>query len=267
MPPQMFAMIKAEVAAVFGRWSGRGALALALVVGLLAVGGLEGASRAAENVQANGSPAASFLKIDWSTCVAWGLQARNFFILPLLIVLSGASSLSGELKENTLREVLVRPVPRWSIVFAKVCALALLSLCTLVITATTAVAGGAAIFPTEGTISGQLAGFAMSWLSDLGLITMTLLVASFSRSVGGVVVGLALYLGIDWGLGALLGFLGNFGVEWAPVVQDFLPGTALKAWADWEGLAFEPKRVGALLGWTALTWVLATIRVQKMDVP
>mgnify|MGYP000279783735 FL=1 len=266
MPPQLFAMIRAEVHAVFGRWSGRGALAVALIVGLLAVGGLEAASRAADSVEANGSPAASLLTVDWSTCVAWALQARNFFVLPLLLVLAGASSLSGELKENTLREVLVRPVPRWSVIFAKVCALSLLSLSTLLLTSTSAVAGGFIMFATEESITGQLQGFALSWLSDIGLITMTLLVASFSRSVGGVVVGLALYLMVDWLLGALLGFIGKLGVEWAPVVQDFLPGTALQAWADWD-TGFEPKRVGALVVWTLLTWVLATVRVNRMDVP
>ena len=266
MPPQLFAMIKAECAAVFGRWSGRGALAVALIVGLLAVGGLEAAARAADSVEANGTPAASLLKVDWATCVAWSLQARNFFVLPLLLVLAGASSLSGELKENTLREVLVRPVPRWSVVVAKVCALSLLSLATLVLTSASSLAGGFVMFATEEAITGQLAGFAMSWLSDICLITMTLLVASFSRSVGGVVVGLALYLMVDWLLGKLLGFLGNFGVDWAPVVQDFLPGTALQAWADWDA-GFEPKRVVALVLWTGITWAIATMRVQKMDVP
>lgn len=266
MPPQMFAMIRAEVMAVFGRWSGRGALVVALLVGLLAVGGLEMADRAAENLDANGTPAASLLVTDWSTCVAWALQARNFFVLPLLLVLSGASSLSGELKENTLREVLVRPVPRWSVIVAKVVALALLSLATLLLTATASVAGGAVMFAMDETITGQLSGFAMSWLSDIGLITMTLLVASFSRSVGGVVVGLALYLMVDWLFGTLLGFIGKLGVEWAPIVQDVLPGTALQAWSDWDA-GFEPKRVGALLVWTLLTWGLATWRVQRMDVP
>ncbi|HCH66854.1 MAG TPA: hypothetical protein DFR83_28885, partial [Deltaproteobacteria bacterium] len=106
----MLAMIRAEIVAVFGRWSGRGALVVALAVGLLAVGGLEMASRAADNINANGTPAASMLTVDWATCVAWSLQARNFFVLPLLIALAGASTLSGELKENTLREILVRPV-------------------------------------------------------------------------------------------------------------------------------------------------------------
>jgi ABC-type transport system involved in multi-copper enzyme maturation permease subunit len=266
MPAQMLSMIRAEIAAIFGRWSGRGALVLALVVGLFAVGALEAASRVADNVNANGSPAASMLTVDWATCVAWSLQARNFFVLPLLIVLAGASTLSGELKENTLREVLVRPVPRWSVVFAKVSALAVLSLATLVLTAVAAVGGGAVMFPMEESITGHLTGFAMSWLSDLGLITMTLFVASFSRSVGGVVVGLALYLIGDWLLGGLLGFIGQLGVDWAPIVKDFLPGTALQAWKDWD-VGFESKRVGALVAWTLITWVLATVRVQRMDVP
>lgn len=266
IPPQLPAMIMAEVKAVFGRWSGRGALVLALVVGLGAVGSLELADRMADNMQANGSPARQMLLTDWATSLAWALNGRNFFVLPLLLVLAGASSLSGEMNNNTLRELLVRPVPRWSVVAAKVAALAVLSAFTLTITSITASIGGAVMFATEGEIGPVLLGFAMSWLSDLGLITMTLLVASFSRSVGGVVVGLALYLMSDWLFGKLMSVLGTFGVEWAPLVHDVLPGTALQAWSTWDA-GFEPKRVGALLLLIAITWIAATVRVQRADVP
>lgn len=266
MPPQLPAMILAEVKAVFGRWSGRGALALALLLGLGAVGALEMADRFADNMQANGNPARQMLQTDWATAVSWSLAGRNFFVLPLLLVLAGASSLSGEMSNNTLRELLVRPVPRWSVLAAKVAALAVLSLVTLLITAISALVGGAVMFPMDGEVGPILMGFGMSWVSDLGLITMTLLVASFSRSVGGVVVGLALYLMADWMFGNLLSLLGNFGVDWAPLVYDVLPGTALQAWADW-GDGFELKRVGALLLLIGLTWAAATWRLERADVP
>ena len=266
MPPQLPAMIMAEIKAVFGRWSGRGALVLAVVVGLGAVGFLEVADRVADNMQSNGTPARQMLVTDWATSLAWALNGRNFFVLPLLLVLAGASTLSGEMNNNTLRELLVRPVPRWSVMAAKVAALAVLSLVTLVATCLSALVGGAVMFATDGEVGPVLSGFAMSWLSDLGLITMTLLVASFSRSVGGVVVGLALYLMGDWLFGKLLSLLGTFGVEWAPLVHDVLPGTALQAWSTWDA-GFEPKRVGALFLLIAVTWAAATWRLQRADVP
>ena len=86
------------------------------------------------------------------------------------------------------------------------------------------------------------------------------------QNLEGVVVILALYLMGDWLLGGLLGFIGQLGVDWAPVVKEALPGTALQAWKDWD-VGFESKRVGALVVWTALTWVLTTLRVESMDVP
>ena len=129
-----------------------------------------------------------------------------------------------------------------------------------------ALVGGAVMFATDGEVGPALTGFAMSWLSDLGLITMTLLVASFSQSVGGVVVGLALYLMGDWLLGKLLSVLGTFGVDWAPLVHDVLPGTALQAWSTWDA-GFEPKRVVALVILIAVTWGAATWRLQRADVP
>lgn len=266
MPPQMFAMIWAEVQAVLGRWSGRGAVVLAVLVGILAVMGVDTADGLAEHMQANGNPVSQMIKADWAFSQGWALKARNFFVLPLLLVLAGASSLSGELADNTLREVLVRPVPRWSVVAAKVVALSALSALTLIATALTALVGGALMFTTEGEMGPVMSGFLMSWLSDLGLITMTLLVASFSRSVGGVVVGLALYLMVDWLLQGGLRILGALGVTWAPTVHDLLPGTALQAWGDWED-GFDMKKVGSLGLLIVMTWGLATVRVQKMDVP
>ena len=72
--------------------------------------------------------------------------------------------------------------------------------------------------------------------------------------------------GLAWLFGKLMSVLGTFGVEWAPLVHDVLPGTALQAWSTWDA-GFEPKRVGALLLLIAITWIAATVRVQRADVP
>ena len=54
-------MVAAELRVVFGRASGRLALALALVVGLLAVGLMYAAHEYGANAQANGMPVSSLV--------------------------------------------------------------------------------------------------------------------------------------------------------------------------------------------------------------
>lgn len=266
IPRQLPAMVRAEIQAVFGRWSGRVALVAALAIGILSVVALVYADQMADHLQANGTPAASMLVTDWQTTAAWALTARNFFVLPLFLVLGSAATISGELRDNTLRELLVRPVPRWSIVLAKILALWTLSLSTLVITATTSIAGGAALFARDLPMMPVLQGYAMTWVCDLGLITMAVMVAAFMTSVGGVVVSLALYLMADWLVRGALRLAGNFGVDWAPTVRDVLPGTALELWGDWDA-GFATTKVLTLVALIVISGGVATVRVQRMDVP
>ncbi len=266
MPPQLPRMILAEIRAVFGRSSGRAALVIAALLGILAVVGLHQAGEVAAEVKSNGVPAAGMLDVDLKGALGWSLQFRNFFVLPLLLSLSAAASLSGELAGNTFRELLVRPVPRWSVIVAKTVALMALSAATLGLTFSTALVGGAAVFGMAEGVGAVAAGFATTWLCDLGLVVMTLLLASFLRSVGGVVVALALYLMADRMVGMGLGLLGSLGVDWASAVRPYLPGNALSLWADWDG-SFDGGKAIGLAGLIVVCFAGTVLRVQRMDVP
>ncbi len=266
MPPQLLKMIRAEIRAVFGRSSGRAALVIAAVLGIIAVFGLYRAADLAQEVQANGVPAASQIEFNLRGALGWALQFRNFFVLPLLLTLASAGSLGGELAGNTFRELLVRPVPRWSVVIAKLGALMTLSAASLGLTLATSLVAGAAVFGMAEGLGDAFAGYAATLLCDLGLICMTLLVSSFLRSVGGVVVGLALYLMADRLLGLGLGLLSSFGKEWAGTVRDYLPGNALSFWSDWDG-TFDGGKAAGLVGLIVVCLVATIVRVHKMDVP
>ena len=62
-----------------------------------------------------------------AACMGRVLQARNFFLIPLLILLAAATSFAGERGSNELRESLCQPISRSKLLVGK--SLALLSLC------------------------------------------------------------------------------------------------------------------------------------------
>jgi len=266
MPPQFGKMVLAELRAVFGRWSARGALILAVVVALLCVAGLELVRDQAVNAQVNNMPVQSMVDMTWRGAAAWTLKARNFFVLPMLLVLATAAAVSGELADHTLREVMVRPVNRWSVLMAKFIALAVLSAATLAVSLAVAVMGGAATFGTEGELGPVSLGFLASWGSDLGLLAMTMAVGVFVRNVGGVVVAVILFLFADWVARMLLGLVAMIGLQAASGIADMLPGAALACWEGWsDGWAWQP--FAGLAALIAVALAIALGRFQSMDVP
>ena len=266
MPPHFFSMVVAELRAIFGRLSGKASLVLAVLVGGLVVFGMHFVVQQAGEAQVNQMNVASSIDQTWRGTMAWGLVARNFFVLPLLLVLSTASTVAGELADNSLREVLLRPVSRVSVLSAKVAALCALSLSTLLLTAVISGLGGAAVFSLDADVGPVLLGYLVSFLSDLGLILLTLFISTLSRSVGGVVVGIVLYLILDKGVQLLLKALGAFGVAWAQTIAPYVPGNALSAWEGWSDTWDVNKLVG--LGVLCVICAAGAVgRFQRMDVP
>jgi ABC-type transport system involved in multi-copper enzyme maturation permease subunit len=259
-------MVAAELRVVFGRASGRLALALALVVGVLAVALMYGAHEYGGNAQANGMPVSSLVSYSATECASWALRGRNFFVLPLVLLLCGASALGGELGDHTARELLVRPVSRASVVLAKLTALAVLSLATLVITFLPALAGGGLFFGfTPDLLPPLLLGYLASWGRDLGLLSLAFLCSTFFTNVGTSVVVVALFLMADLGARLLLKLAGMMGMASAESVAQFLPGAALDAWEHWEtGWMWQP--LVALLVLTVVAIVATIARVDRMDV-
>lgn len=266
MPPHLLSMIGAELRAVFLRLSGKATLALAVLVGGLCVAAMHLVVSQAADAQVNAVNIGSSIDQTWRGTLAWALTLRNFFVLPLLLVLAGASTLAGELADNSLREVMLRPVSRVSILVAKLAALATLSAASLALTAVVAGLGGAVVFSTDAELGPILLGYAASFASDLGLLLLTLLVSTLSRSVGGVVVGIVLYLIVDKGVQLLLKGASMLGQEWAKQAAPFVPGNALTIWEGWSG-DFEPQKAIGLAVLCCVCAAGAGLRFQRMDVP
>lgn len=260
-------LVYAESRKVFSRGSGLGALVVALLVGGLAVVGMAEMKNVGEGAQFNGQPVADFMTFSAIASAGLGLQMRNFFVLPTLLLLATASTVAGEQSDRTLRELVVRPVPRPTILLAKLSALTLLSAATLVLTYVPALGGGLALWgaPTDSPVDVSL-GYLASLGSDVGLILIGMLASLLVSSVGGVVVTVVLVLLADWVVGLLLKGLSMLKVDGAETAAQFTLNHALGAWDGWKD-GWVPERFAALALVVVVTGVLSTVRFQRMDVP
>jgi ABC-type transport system involved in multi-copper enzyme maturation permease subunit len=277
MPRQFFAMVRVEMLKVYTRGSGIGALFVALAVPLLAVFVLHSLMGMQDSAQFNGQPLRGFLQFDVVSVGGKALYARNFFVLPLLLFLATAASVAGENADRTLRELMVRPVPRWSILAAKMIALWTLSAATLALTFAGAVGlgwavfGGPAIHQSVAEGSESLArlvmGYAASFVSDMALIALGMALSSFVRSVGGVVASLILVLLVDkvvWLILKGLGFV--LQEEWPKTAVKWTLSGAMGCWENWES-TFEPGQFVAVVVIGAVATAIAVVRFARTDVP
>ncbi|MBN1336985.1 MAG: ABC transporter permease [Deltaproteobacteria bacterium] len=264
--PHLLRIYVAECRKTLGRGSGWTALGVAAGVGLLSVLVLAAGRHLGSQAVVNGATLPEVIRFTGPTALSWALHARNFYVLPLVLLWATGASFAGEIADHTLREALVRPVPRAVVLAAKVLALATLSAASLIVTATVAGAAGAALFGLEGTWGTVLAGFAASWLTDLGLIGLGVLASLWFRSVAGAVVGVVLMLMADLAARLALKLVAALGFETAGTLVRWMPGEALAAWegyADgWVGAAFVGLLV--LLGGTL---GLAFLRLRRLDLP
>jgi len=94
----------------------------------------------------NGEVVAETIEVSASQGVAYALTVRNLLVTHVFHLALAAQSFAGELRAGSLREDILRPVPRWTVIFAKWVALCVWSNLALVATGLTATLLGAALF-------------------------------------------------------------------------------------------------------------------------
>lgn len=265
MPPQFLSMYKAELSVIFRRGTGLAVLVVAALVGVICLAGLQMLKGGME-VSSNGTPVSQLIQYSGGDAAGIALRGRNFFVLPMFLLLATGNALATEREDHTLRELLVRPVSRWSVVVVKFLALLTLSVASLVCSFVPSMLGGLALYQELGPVSDVLLGYAASALSDAGLIGLGLLAGTLVRGAGGVVVSVIGFLMVDLALRAFLWVMDKVGVEGAATFGDWLPGKALAAWEDWStGFLWQPfVGLGLLI---AVSLGLTIFRVERMDVP
>ena len=127
------------------------------------------------------------------------LVVRNFFISQTLIVLLGATIFASELSARTLREDLLRPVPRWMVLAAKWAALASWTTIGLVLQLLVAVAASFLFLSAESSTSWStvMQGHAATLVAEVSFGGFVLMVAVLMRSLVGTVASVFVALLAD----------------------------------------------------------------------
>jgi len=276
-PQHLMALWQVEVRKLLARMSGRVGLvacvllALAMPVLLQSCDGSE--------VMLNGAMLGDQYDGTAPEAVSWTLWMRNFFVLRTFIVVLAAVSVAGEFQDRTLREDLVHPVPRWSVLAAKWAALCTWTVIGAALSWTVAAVLGGILFGAGGDWKSATIAWAVTLLCDFGFAALAMCVAVLLRSVVGTVAGVIGFMIFDTFLGwalTVLTWVGQmaeipWALELAIQARPWLPSSAFGAWVSWTSWAgAEPwawQHFGALGAITALSMGLAIAVFSRVDIP
>ncbi len=257
-------LIAAEWRVLMGRGSARGMLLVSAIIPILTVTVLGWAAHS--DIAWNGEPIAETFRFSGPHAAALSLRARHAIFLPMFILFVTGSSLASERNSHMLRERLVRPVSRDTMLIAKMSSLVLLCALSLLLNLGLSLSIGLVWMGAEGPWSSMLLGHLLSLCTDMGLISLGLFLSTLFRSGAMVVVsGLMVFL-TDQGIGAALFLLGLVGVESTSVLPMLLPSAGWNLWAVMMGESAWGAALNWLL-WTTGLLFLTRTRLKHMDIP
>ncbi len=267
--PPLLPIVRAEWRKLLSRGSARLGLVLSLAIPLVTVILVHGIlSWQEQSLAGNNTQVSIGIHVDGVAAMGWALKARNFFVLPLILLWLSAQTLGGEVRDGTLRPILVRPVSRLRVLAARGLALVLYGGLTLTVTGGVTALCGIPVLGLDagGDLGRVLLGYLAGWGSDAALIGLGLAVSCWVPATAGTVVVTTLLLLVDGMARAGLSGAAMFGAEGTDAIARFLPGSALAAW---EGFAsvWDPVAFAGLAAWSIVAYGLAAWRLQTMDVP
>jgi len=209
----------------------------------------------------------------------WTLWVRNnTWIVRAFVLVLVALSFAGEYQARTIREDLVRPVPRWTVPVSKWLAVGVWSVASLFVTFVFGGLLSVIVFGFDGDWGQLFLGYGASVLADLGFAALALFIAVASRSVAGTIAGVFAYIIIDWVLGISLRIVsaisGVFPMELGSVLEKaielrpFLPSAAFSVWEGfYESMDWEWKSFASLAVITLVCMLLSERIFNRLDVP
>jgi ABC-type transport system involved in multi-copper enzyme maturation permease subunit len=265
-------VVQAEIRKLFGRTASRVGLVAALLVGLLPM--VRVILRLVELAVVE--PGVQLPPIDAPFWCFASLAVRNWLVMKFLLIMVGALSVAGEFQNRTLREDLLRPVPRRAVLAAKWIALSswvgVTLLITFVSSAFVSIAMGG--FQNGAWLwSDTIAAYATTLLGDIGFAAFVIAAGVLIRSVAGTMGAMVLFYILDSALWAglhLMGFVNSIpkvARDVAEVALPWLPSAAFGVWSGpmwggWTGTSFLS------LGILSLVAVVVAERVfARTDVP
>jgi len=230
-------LLRAESVKLLSRLSARLGLVLAGGIGLGATLGLFGL--ASSGIVVNGAELSQSLDTSAPLAARWALSLRNLWLMQALVLLLATQSFAGELNARTLREELVRPVPRSAVLLAKVGAVALWIALSLLLQYLVACGTGLVLFGADGPWRDVTLGYLGTFLGDLSFAAVAFAAATLVRSVPGTLVGVLLFIVFEkllaWFLYVAEGARGMLPpdmnqvpafVDWVFAAQPMLPSAA-----------------------------------------
>jgi ABC-type transport system involved in multi-copper enzyme maturation permease subunit len=273
----MTALLWAEIIKLHSRASARVGLVGTVILAL--IGPVAMAMRASMQVEGN-----MFMNPEFSApnAVRWSLYVREFYVVHALLILLAVQSYAGELQARTLREDLVRPVRREQVLLAKWGALATWSFLSVLLQLALASAVAVVLHPATGSVEwkGVLLGYGAAWIAEVGFAASALAVGVASRSVGGGIIGMFLFVVLER-IVAMAVWMVRYFVTSVPNVEDVqMPFRVIAAtgpwfpssgWSVWQDLVNSAPITWqawvALAVWTVLAMVVAERVFARTDVP
>jgi ABC-type transport system involved in multi-copper enzyme maturation permease subunit len=230
-------------------------------------------------ISMNNSDVSAGIEQSGAMGLMWTLWVRNnTWIMRAFLLVLVALSFAGEYGARTIREDLVRPVPRWTVPVSKWLAVGVWSVVSLCVTFAFGGLLSVIVFGFDGDWGQLLLGYGASILADLGFTSLALFIAVASRSVAGTVAGVFAYVILDWVVGLALRLVsaisGVFPMELGSVLekaitlQPFLPSSAFSVWEGfYESMDWEWRSFASLAVITVVCMVLSERVFDRLDVP
>ena len=257
-------LVEAELRVLWRRPTGR----MAVIVGTLlpVVVAIFYGTLHESSVQLNDKSISELMNFSGPDAASRGLLARHFFVMPLFWFALAGHTIAGERSDHMLRERAVRPISRDHLFVAKLMSLWLVSIWTLVagsslsLLLTTPWLGG------DGPWLDFLGSVGLSVFTDLGVIAVAMMLATWVRSSTMTVVAGLMIMGLDSVIRLGLSGRGLLGVTWAPWVHQVMWGSGLGVWsrqgADWSWLS-----LASLLTLTGAALLESRRRINGLDLP
>ncbi len=257
-------LIWAEVQVLWRRPTGRMALAVGTFLPVLAA--FMYGSMSDSTMELNNQAIGEMLNFSGPDAALKGLFARHFYVMPLFWVALVGQSIAGERADHMLRERAVRAVSRDQLFLSKLLSLWLFSIVSLLAGTVLSLLFATPWLGVSGPWLEFFGSVGLSVFTDLGVIAVAMMLATWVRSSTMVVVSGLLMLGLDGAIRLGLSGLGLLGITWAPTAHQIMWGSGLGVWAnvggDWSWLSF-----GALIVWTTVALFQARYRLNRLDLP
>jgi ABC-type transport system involved in multi-copper enzyme maturation permease subunit len=274
--PAFQSLVEAEIRKLFSRLPAKVGLVLALLVGI-GIPALRGGWQlfGIYVVKASASDVGA---VDPASLMYVTLFMRNLFLMRVILIVLGSLLFAGEFQSRTLREDLLRPVTRTSVLLAKWAALVAYCFVNLGLTLIPGSLIAVIGYGTGGDWADTTLRYGSTFLADAGFCALVLLVAVASRSVPGTIAGMFLFYLTDLAVGAGLSIVASF--PSIPMQEQlrgallgakpFMPSAAFAAWnggALWSSESWTWQSFTSLAVITLLSLLIADQVFKRMDVP